>query len=194
MESLEQPLSNPQWAPDGKWIAYTFGQKLFIVDSCGKNHIKLAGNVENYSWSPNSTMIVYTNIVENILERGTFVVNLDGETKKIAENFANPVWFPDNKRLAGITLREAAYPRLAIIAAIVKISPNGRYAATSLLHGSAFSVTSGVWIYDFVTEKVMQLPGFLFEQPPFKYDINRLGGWSPDSSKLVYKYEWSRRG
>lgn len=206
--SLDSQLSNPKWSPDSKHVAYLFGRKLYVMDSDGKNKKQLAENVSYYSWSNNSIKIAYSNETEEPLLNSTFITDLKGNTNKIAVNFNNPIWFPGNKQLAGFKQEEATFARLVTInidgtnlkeyevpAAVIELSPNSRYAATQLLSGSAYTIFSGVWIYDFVIEKRIQLPGFQFEdQPGHTIDYSILGGWSPDSSRIVYSTLISDKG
>lgn len=206
--SLNQPLSNPKWSPDGKHIGYLAAKKLYVMDSAGNNQTQLAENVSYYSWSNNSTKIAYSTEEEEPLLNSTFITDLKGNTNKIATNFNNPNWFPGDKELAGFKQEEATFPRLVTIdiagtnlkeyempAALIELSPNGRYAATQLLSGSAFSLFSGVWVYDFITGKRVPLPGFQFEdQPGHTIDYSILGGWSPDSSRIIYSTLTSDKG
>ena len=74
-----------------------------------------------------------------------------------------------------------------IPAGLVRISPDGRYAAMQFQSGSAYSVVSSVSIYEFATGNFVKLSGAPIEtEPGVTRDLNTLGGWSPDSSMLVY--------
>lgn len=196
----EQPVSNPQWSPNGMFIAYQAVGGVFIIDACGRRPRLLAQNVAGYSWSNDSTRIAYSNVAESPLLESTFIVTLEGAIRRVVENFKRPVWFRGDQRLAGFRTRENAFPILATVditgenlrefdtpAAIVRLSPNGRYAATQLLSGSAFSVFSSVFVYDFVESAQAMLPGFEITEPSNReYNYSVLGGWSPDSTRLVY--------
>jgi Tol biopolymer transport system component len=56
----EQPVSNPQWSPDGRFVAYQAVGGLFVIDPCGRP-VRLAAEVSNYSWSNDSTRIASDN-------------------------------------------------------------------------------------------------------------------------------------
>ena len=53
-----------------------------------------------------------------------------------------------------------------IPAGLVRISPDGRYAAMQFQSGSAYSVVSSVSIYDFTTGNFVKLSGAPFETEP----------------------------
>lgn len=195
--TLEQPASNPQWSPNGRFIAYQAVGGLFIIDPCGRNPILLAAEVDGYSWSNDSTRIAFSS------PEGVFIVDLEGNTRKVAEGLTNPVWFAGDMRLAG-SVPETNGIRFARLATVdvsgenlrifesvparnIRLSPDGRYAGTQFLRGFAFGVFFTVYIYDFDTGNLVTLPGFEFEvRPEIVRDISFLGGWAPDSSLLVY--------
>lgn len=195
----DQPVANPKWSPDGRFIAYRAGGGLYVVDSCGRNPVQLARGATFHSWSHDSSRLAYST------PEGTFVVTPAGQTRKVVDNLSNPVWFPGDQRLAGSTLLEGIrYGVLATVevtgagftpvedprpvpAALVRLSPEGRYAATQILQGSAFEVTSTVWVYDFALRTLVELPGVVIEVSPSQVrNLSFLGGWAPDSSRLVY--------
>jgi len=192
----DQPVTSPRWSPDGRYIGYISGRGLYIMDPCG-GFLRLADNAANYSWSNDSSRIAFSN------EEGTFFTDLTGRAQKVAANLANPAWFPGDQRLAGSAiLPDVRFGVLATIdidgqnlrvveplvpAAFVDLSPDGRYAATLLGQGSAFLVSSAVTVYDFFTGSQVRLPGFEVEvQPGMVRDLSFPGGWSPDSTRLVY--------
>lgn len=203
--TVAQPVANPRWSPDGRHLAYQAVGGLFIIDPCGRSPILLTANVANYSWSHDSSRIAFSNT------EGTFITDLKGNTSKVISGFNNPVWFPDDQRLAGSLpeTEEIRFPHLATVAItganftpvdtipgrIVKLSPDGRYAATEVFSGSAFLVISSVLIYDFNTQTRVDLPGFEVEvRPGIINNASFLGGWAPDSSRLAYSTIISQNG
>lgn len=201
----EQPVANPQWSPDGRFIAYQAVGGLFIIDPCGRNPVLLAEGVADYSWSNDSTRIAFSN------QEATFIVDLEGNIRRVMDGLLNPVWFPGDDRLAGSVPEtdDVRFARLATVdvtgenfrifepvpARKIRLSPNGRYAGTEFFRGFAFGVFSTVYIFDFVTGNLVTLPGFEFEvQPGVVRGISFLGGWAPDSSSLVYSALLSENG
>ncbi|MGE5557071.1 MAG: LysM peptidoglycan-binding domain-containing protein [Bacillota bacterium] len=195
--TTEQPVSNPQWAPNGRFIGYLAVGGLFVIDPCGRMPALLAPNANSFSWSHDSTRIAFSN------PEGTFITDLAGNARKIADTLDNPVWFPGDTGLAGSVPEtdEIRTARLATVdatganfriiesvpARIVKLSSNGRYAATQFFRGFAFGVFSTVYIYDFNTGNLSTLPGLEVEvSPGVVRNISFLGGWAPDSARLVY--------
>ncbi|MGE5509009.1 MAG: LysM peptidoglycan-binding domain-containing protein, partial [Chitinophagales bacterium] len=197
--TADQPVAAPRWSPDGRSLAYLAGRQLIVGDGCGRNPRRLATDAASFSWSHDSTRLAYSN------PQGTFTVTLAGASQFVAANLENPDWFPGDRRLAGTTTVEGIrYPVLATVdlpggtvtpvvtprpvpAASVALSPSGRYAATQLLQGTAFDVTSAVWVYDFTAASLVQLPGFSFTVAAgTTRNLSFLGGWAPDSSRLVY--------
>lgn len=197
-ETPDQPVREPHWSPDGKWIAYISGSQLAIVDSCGGNGRSLVKDAVHFSWSNDGSQIAYSN------ESGSFIVDLNGVSRPLSSQLFRPVWFPGDQRLAGYTNVEGlnysvlaavdasganfkVYDREPLIpASIVALSPDGRYAATFLFQGSAYSLVSGVAIFDFATNRVIPLPGQEIQSEGRTVNLSFLGGWAPDSSRLVY--------
>lgn len=201
----QQPVANPQWSPDGRFIAYQAAGGLFVIDPCGRNPVLLAEGVTSYSWANDSTRIAFSN------QEATFIVDLEGNIRRVIDGLLNPVWFPGDERLAGSVPETDAvrFARLATVdvtgenfrifdsvpARNIRLSPNGRYAGTEFFRGFAFGTFSTVYIFDFLTENLVTLPGFEFEvQPGVVRDLSFLGGWAPDSSSLVYSTLLSENG
>ena len=64
-------MANPQWSPDGRFIAYQAAGGLFVIDPCGRNPVLLAEGVTSYSWANDSTRIAFSN------QEATFIVDLE---------------------------------------------------------------------------------------------------------------------
>ena len=196
-EVPEQPITLPKWSPNGERIAFLAGRTLYISDACGQGIRRLISDVTGFSWSNDSTRIAYSN------ENGTFILDLTGAARLVSDRLFNPAWFPGDQRLAGYTtVQDLNYTVLAAVditgenfrifedpivpASELRIAPNGRYIATFLFRGSAFAITAGVWVYDIQLNTLLRLPGFEFRIDDQVRDLSYLGGWSPDSSRLVY--------
>ena len=180
-----QPVANPQWAPNGSRIAYQAAGGLFVIDPCGRNPRLLAPEVSSYSWAHDSSRLAFSN------PSGSFSVDLQGNQRPISSSLFNPVWFPGDQQLAGTVPEneEIRFAHLATVessganfriieppvpAGLVRLSPNGRYAATELFKGYAFGVFETVTVYDFESGNRVTLPGFEIPIPmevEFVHDI-----------------------
>lgn len=55
-----------RWSPDGKWLSYLYKDELWIIEPDGENQQKVVetdptwGGVGGYSWSPDSSKIVFS--------------------------------------------------------------------------------------------------------------------------------------
>jgi len=194
---------SPKWSPDGRRIAFISMANqiriLYVMGPCGENKtVVTTQDVGSFSWSPDSTMIAFSNV------QGTIVVTPGGESRKVSDRLSGPQWFPDGKTLVGNTsVEDINFAVLATVditgqnfkplvnplipGGLIRVSPDGRYAAIQLYSGSAYSFVSQVSIYDFMTGSLVRLPGTEFEtEPGITRDISSLGGWSPDSAMLSY--------
>ncbi len=195
----DQP--EPKWSPDGQYIAFLVksagNNSLYILKPCERQGTKIAKSADRFSWSNKGNKIAYSN------DEGTFITTLDGRTQKVSDKLFSPVWFPDDKTLFGWTFDEAlpyeimgsvdvtgqnfkAYLDPIIPADSVRISPNGRYIAISAFIGRPDYVFAWISIYDISSKSLVTLPGTEFGSNGSVYNISLLGGWSPDSTKLVY--------
>lgn len=86
---------------------------LYVIDACGGNQRMLASLTSPtglWSWSPDSTTIVCSDA------GSAFLVTLAGESRKVADNFQWPAFFPDGRQLVGSTTTpEADHPVLAVL-------------------------------------------------------------------------------
>ena len=198
----EQPVANPQWSPDGRFIAYQAVGGLFIIDPCGRSPVLIAEGVVNYSWSNDSTRIAFSN------QEATFIVDLEGNIRRVMDGLLNPVWFPGDERLAG-SVPETDDVRFARLATVDVTGENFRIFETVparkirlcqreicgnrgfpgiRLWASPLSIflilSPGTW---------SPFPGLNSRSTGVVRDISFLGGWAPDSS-LVYSTLLSENG
>src|SRR5262249_49039991 len=97
----------PDWSPDGKYIAYRSGVGdggLFIVPALGGAGLERKVSAFGYypRWSPDSTRILFQSM--DLLGR-FFIVGLDGKAprevlKELGAVGASAAWHPDGKRIS----------------------------------------------------------------------------------------------
>jgi Tol biopolymer transport system component len=88
---------NPQWSPNGRWIAFTQGGSLWKIHPDGTGRLRLARGVAsdistNVSWSPNGRMLVFNK------KDDLWTVHADGTSPKRITSKADvelaPAWSP----------------------------------------------------------------------------------------------------
>ena len=84
---------NPEWSPDGKWIAFIsddgFQNEIYITDANGKNKTQLTNNSKSYlwelKWSPDSKKILFSD-----KEMKLYFIEI--ATKQIREVTKSKIW------------------------------------------------------------------------------------------------------
>ncbi len=99
---------NPQFSPDGKWIAFVSDrsgrEEIYVVAADGSGEAKKLTDIDalksGFAWSPDSKEIVFT-ASDNKLRK------VNAETAQVTElasskygNIGTPVWSPDGKWIA----------------------------------------------------------------------------------------------
>ena len=62
LTASEKDVSDPQWSPDGRWIAYVRGEEIRIIDVDGGRDVLVAGHPAGVSlprWSPDGRRIAF---------------------------------------------------------------------------------------------------------------------------------------
>jgi Tol biopolymer transport system component len=94
---------NPQWSPNGRWIAFTQFGSLWKVRANGSGRQRLARGVAsdidtNVSWSPNGRLLVFNK------KDDLWRVRSDGSNQKRLTNTADaetaPAWSPKGGQIA----------------------------------------------------------------------------------------------
>jgi Tol biopolymer transport system component len=105
-------FSNPVWSPDGKKIAYAYGD-IHVINADGSGDTNVTSGVgqggeHDPSWSPDGTRIAYEQATidpeTNLFEEHVWTSNVDGTNHvRLAPSMCktlNPLWHPDGTRIA----------------------------------------------------------------------------------------------
>ncbi len=103
--------AQPSWSPDGERIAFNRRYAIHVMNSDGRNLIKLTEGPENSepAWSPEGTKIVFTRGL--FKGKNVWVMDADGgnqiQLTQLGENY-DPAWSPDGNRIAFVAFRRDA--------------------------------------------------------------------------------------
>jgi Tol biopolymer transport system component len=104
---------DPQWSPDGEWIAFTGDDGLYLVHPDGSDRQRILPGDVPYArgWSPDGTKLLFEDIDEDPAV-GIEVAVLDIETRK-TRRLSNehghdvfPAWSPDGEKIAFLATAE----------------------------------------------------------------------------------------
>ena len=117
---LANPPSRPRWSPDGKELAVTAPDGVYVVQANGADQRLVVENATNPAWSPDGKQIAFQRAVDpseywsgRPCTARTWVIDAHGtnEGHRLEElgdlcAFA-PTWSPDGTRLASILIASA---------------------------------------------------------------------------------------
>ena len=98
----------PSWSPDGARIAFRRNLIIYVMDSDGRNLMKLGGGSEP-AWSPDGAQIAFT------CHPQICVMDADGGNRiQLTEWGRNndPAWSPDSNRIVFVTARRHGGPEI----------------------------------------------------------------------------------
>ncbi len=114
IRKLVSDTTDVRWAPDGRSLAFTRADGLYLADGDGMNEHKVsaANGSRDPVWAPDGSRIAWQQKVGDdqgagdiwVLEVGTH------QARKVARG-AYPAWAPDSKRLAYVTVPGSDPPR-----------------------------------------------------------------------------------
>jgi tricorn protease len=145
--------TQPQWSPDGKWIAYVSDQsgrdEVWICEEDGGHARKVSdGDSQKgqLTWSPDSKHLLYTGTDKKLyrytLEGGKTNVLASGEVIGFGGSaISNPQWSPDSKWISFTRADRTLLPHVYII-------PAEGGAEHRITDHEAYSDTSAHWTPD----------------------------------------------
>ena len=99
--------AHPAWSPDGKQIAFGYGEAIYVMNADGTGPVKITDVYHFYpreispSWSPDSQYITF--MEEGASSSDIYIIRTDGSGRRqLTKNFiilAEPAWSPDGKKI-----------------------------------------------------------------------------------------------
>jgi TolB protein len=172
----EWSAGSPDWSPDGKWIAFVKGARIWKVKANGGSLTQLTFGRRTFfpDWSPDGKKIAYDqSISTGTHPRGIWIMNADGSNDRLVIEYARcPDWSPDGTKIVydGIYVADTNGTNMELI------HQGGEYPVWSP-DGSKIAFTSdeGITIMNADGTNLISL-GALGYKP----------SWSPEGKIIVY--------
>jgi Tol biopolymer transport system component len=193
---------NPDWSPDGRWIAYNCGVQICKIRVDGSEPVQLTEVGRNFfpDWSPDGERIAYDRSeADEAGPGGVWIMNADGSEKSFVTGGAYPSWHPDGQRLImvrGVSQgvfefvvfdRDARTIEATIQAPHVDDLSKPQYAP----HGDRISYpgVNGIWILSADGSNARRiLPFHALREKKEETLWASLPSWHPDGEHLVYEH------
>jgi WD40-like Beta Propeller Repeat len=137
--SLLDVVTTPTWSPDGKWIAYVKGERVYTAGANGQNRARLAAGYAA-AWSPDGRWIAYVGHGLHLVApdgTGDHMLSWPGlKASLLSDNgTAELAWSPDGRQLAltignGVVIVSA---RTGAVIRRVTLAPSGFWYPTGLV-------------------------------------------------------------
>ena len=191
----------PVWSPDGAWIAFNYGDSIYVVESDGSRLQSISNPPPDAEWyadfspaiSPDGSRVAFDNTRHKVgtLEIGTSA--LDGsDYRRLTDNEGwniNPVWSPDGTRLAfvsghgiaimsadGSGLQTLTPPSLRSTKDPPVWSPDGQRMAFLAYGGERESQSQGLYTVATDGADLRRISSERTSQPT----------WSPDGARIAF--------
>lgn len=97
-----EDVINVAVSPDGGMLAYICGREICLANVDGSNpHILLKNGLpkDHLAWSPDSSQLAFTQGNPNTARTSVYVLDLQGNTRRIANNGGWPAWSPEGTKI-----------------------------------------------------------------------------------------------
>lgn len=98
---------NPDWSPDGRWIAFSFrAGGIAVIDTGGSHFRRITNFGHNPQWSPDGRKIAFASLSSAQISEKSAIMLFDFADNRIKQispdrdlHFATPSWSPDGRWL-----------------------------------------------------------------------------------------------
>ncbi|MEA3431944.1 MAG: hypothetical protein U9R01_04600, partial [candidate division WOR-3 bacterium] len=100
----EWSAGSPDWSPDGEWLAFDKGARIWKIKVNGDSLTQLTFNRRTFfpDWSPDGKKIAYDQSISTVTHpRGIWIMDADGSNDHLVIDYGRcPDWSPDGSKIA----------------------------------------------------------------------------------------------